>query len=80
MAAALIDPHRLQGALAKARQALLDVRNQAGHWEGELSSSALSTATAVCALTIVEKFRVRSSEFGVSSEGGAHSAITRGLA
>lgn len=32
------------------RQALLDGRNAAGHWEGRLSSSALSTATAVIAL------------------------------
>ncbi len=32
------------------RLALLDRRNAAGHWEGHLSSSALSTATAVVAL------------------------------
>jgi len=30
--------------------ALLGQRNHSGHWEGELSTSALSTATAVCAL------------------------------
>ena len=35
------------------RDQLLAERTRAGHWEGELSSSALSTATAVCALTIV---------------------------
>ena len=35
------------------RERLLAERTPAGHWEGELSSSALSTATAVCALTIV---------------------------
>lgn len=33
-----------------ARQALLGKRHPAGHWEGHLSSSALSTATAVIAL------------------------------
>ncbi|MFN9463873.1 MAG: prenyltransferase/squalene oxidase repeat-containing protein, partial [Planctomycetota bacterium] len=33
-----------------ARKTLLAQRNAQGHWEGELSSSALSTATAVCAL------------------------------
>ena len=38
--------------LAAARRALLAARNPAGHWEGELSSSALSTATAVCALSL----------------------------
>ena len=36
--------------LANARRRLLDARNPAGHWEGELSASALSTATAVFAL------------------------------
>ena len=35
------------------RDRLLAQRTSAGHWEGELSSSALSTATAVCALSIV---------------------------
>lgn len=36
--------------LANARRSLLEARNAHGYWEGELSSSALSTATAVCAL------------------------------
>ncbi|HWE01494.1 MAG TPA: prenyltransferase/squalene oxidase repeat-containing protein [Tepidisphaeraceae bacterium] len=35
--------------------ALLNDRNAAGHWEGELSSSALSTATAVFALSAYEQ-------------------------
>ena len=35
------------------RERLLGERTAAGHWEGELSSSALSTATAVCALSLV---------------------------
>jgi squalene-hopene/tetraprenyl-beta-curcumene cyclase len=43
--------------LANARQKLLGARNAAGHWEGELSSSALSTATAVCALELVRRNR-----------------------
>lgn len=34
------------------RERLLDARTPAGHWEGELSSSPLSTATAVTALTL----------------------------
>ena len=33
--------------------ALLAARNAQGHWTGELSSSALATATAVCALAVV---------------------------
>ncbi len=36
--------------LSNARETLLAERNEQGHWEGQLSSSALSTATAVCAL------------------------------
>ncbi|MBI2928517.1 MAG: squalene--hopene cyclase, partial [Verrucomicrobia bacterium] len=48
-------PDRLRAALAQARQALLAERNSAGHWVGELSSSALSTATAVCALSVVDR-------------------------
>ncbi len=35
------------------------MRNAAGHWEGQLSSSALSTATAVIALTLVDRQRPR---------------------
>jgi squalene-hopene/tetraprenyl-beta-curcumene cyclase len=46
---------RLSAALARARQELLAARTPDGPWAGELSSSALSTATAVCALSIVEK-------------------------
>lgn len=41
--------------LDQARKALLDARCPAGHWVGELSSSALSTATAVTALHIVRQ-------------------------
>ena len=45
------DPVAFDETLANARRALLDARNAAGHWKGELSSSALSTATAVFALS-----------------------------
>ena len=46
---------RLQAALGRATAALLAARTAAGPWEGSLSSSALSTATAVCALAVVER-------------------------
>ncbi|HTN76883.1 MAG TPA: prenyltransferase/squalene oxidase repeat-containing protein [Pirellulaceae bacterium] len=49
----MIDPDRLMAAYATARADLLDERVPAGHWIGELSTSALSTATAVSALAIV---------------------------
>lgn len=50
-----IDPERLKKARRKADKFLLAERNEAGHWEGELSNSALSTATAVTALAIWER-------------------------
>ncbi|MEJ6645073.1 MAG: prenyltransferase/squalene oxidase repeat-containing protein [Akkermansiaceae bacterium] len=40
--------------LENARAALLAERNQQGYWSGELSSSALSTATAMIALHFVD--------------------------
>ncbi len=43
---------RLLAARDQAVTALLAERGSHGHWVGELSSSALSTATAVCALSI----------------------------
>jgi squalene-hopene/tetraprenyl-beta-curcumene cyclase len=47
-------PPKLQSSLANARQHLLAERNPHGWWEGELSTSALSTATAVIALHTVD--------------------------
>jgi squalene-hopene/tetraprenyl-beta-curcumene cyclase len=44
-----------QETLARVRERLLAERGAHGHWEGELSSSALSTATAVLALTLVDR-------------------------
>ncbi len=44
-------------ALDNARAALLNERVPAGHWEGELSTSALSTATALVALGCVDPDR-----------------------
>lgn len=43
-------PHRFESLLENVRRSLLLQRNEQGYWEGELSSSALSTATAICAL------------------------------
>ena len=47
------DREQLRQTLDRATGRLLDSRVAAGHWEGELSSSALSTATAVLALGVV---------------------------
>jgi squalene-hopene/tetraprenyl-beta-curcumene cyclase len=47
--------HRLEQARDVAVASLLRERGPEGHWVGELSSSALSTATAVTALTLVSR-------------------------
>jgi squalene-hopene/tetraprenyl-beta-curcumene cyclase len=47
-----MNPERLVAALKKATGRLLDLRMPGGCWEGRLSSSALSTATAISALSI----------------------------
>ncbi|TDU81707.1 squalene-hopene/tetraprenyl-beta-curcumene cyclase [Prosthecobacter fusiformis] len=49
----------LDQALTNTRTHLLSLRNAAGHWEGELSSSALSTATAIVALNEVDAAEYR---------------------
>jgi squalene-hopene/tetraprenyl-beta-curcumene cyclase len=54
-----LDPDRLVAAYETARVDLLDERAAAGHWIGELSTSALSTATAVSALAIVRREAVK---------------------
>ena len=46
---------RVGRARATAVAALLAARDGAPHWTGELSASALSTATAVTALTLVAR-------------------------
>src|SRR5213078_3731549 len=50
---------RLRSAYLTARDALLAERVPAGHWVGELSTSALSTATAVMALHLTNPFEHR---------------------
>ena len=48
---------------------LLAARTANGHWAGELSSSALSTATAVIALTLVDRYQPRPA-LGARARGG----------
>ncbi len=55
----MIDTNRLRAAYITARDALLAERVPAGHWVGELSMSALSTATAVMALHLANPFEHR---------------------
>jgi squalene-hopene/tetraprenyl-beta-curcumene cyclase len=51
----MVSPARLEAAYQTALAALLAERTAQGHWVGELSTSALSTATAVMALHLVGK-------------------------
>jgi squalene-hopene/tetraprenyl-beta-curcumene cyclase len=48
------EPGRLERAYRHALELLLSHRTLEGHWVGELSTSALSTATAVSALALVQ--------------------------
>jgi squalene-hopene/tetraprenyl-beta-curcumene cyclase len=50
-----IDAKTLKTAYEKARDDLLSERTASGHWIGRLSSSALSTATAISALAIASR-------------------------
>src|SRR6266498_4968475 len=50
-----LDRARFRAALSRARQDLLAARGPEGHWVGQLSSSALATATAVTALAVVSR-------------------------
>jgi squalene-hopene/tetraprenyl-beta-curcumene cyclase len=51
----MIDTPRLDTAYDRVRRDLLAEQVTAGHWVGQLSSSALSTATAVSALALVQR-------------------------
>lgn len=51
----MISPTRLEAAYQTALAALLKERHPDGYWVGELSTSALSTATAIMALHLVQK-------------------------
>ncbi len=57
----------IEETIAALRDGLLSARGPQGHWEGRLSSSALSTATAVFALATVDR-------------DGHRSLVDRGLA
>ncbi len=51
----MVDPDRLSAAYETARCDLLAESAPSGHWIGQLSGSALATATAISALAIVER-------------------------
>jgi squalene-hopene/tetraprenyl-beta-curcumene cyclase len=59
-----LDSDRLLAAYEKARFHLLEEREPKGYWVGELSASALSTATAVSALALIERHGVMDAKSG----------------
>jgi hypothetical protein len=63
-----VDPDRLRRCYGVVKDLLLRERTPAGHWVGELSTSALSTATAVMALLQVVK---GDSDFRIQDSGNA---------
>lgn len=70
------DPGRLRAALTQATAALFAARGPGGHWIGELSSSALSTATAVTALALARRHGAKFPSSDFSSERSIHSGLT----
>lgn len=68
----MLTPERLEAAYAQARDELLAARTPEGHWIGQLSSSALSTATAISALAIVERELLRSGDSAGPASDGKH--------
>jgi len=54
-----LDRDQLEGTATALRERMLALRQPAGHWVGHLSSSALSTATAVFALAQVDRAQHR---------------------
>ncbi len=67
-----LSPQRIERSYERVRAALLSERNSAGHWTGELSTSPLSTATAVMALEMVRRSGIDYSEHDLDEliEGG----------
>src|SRR6478672_11096663 len=51
----MLNRERLEAAYQTALTALLAERTPEGHWVGQLSTSALSAATAISALALVRK-------------------------
>jgi len=76
-----LSPDRLEAAYQTALAALMKERTPDGHWVGELSTSALSTATAVMALHLVQNSLPSPSGRGAGGEGrDLRTLIDNGLA
>jgi len=65
-----LELNRLESAYQTALSTLLAERRPEGHWVGELSTSALSTAVAVSALGVVQKATAVHGSFDALIAGG----------
>lgn len=65
-----MDAAPLEQAYQTARAALVAERHPDGYWTGELSTSALSTATAVAALAMVQRHSAPADRFASLIAGG----------
>ncbi|MFP6650375.1 MAG: prenyltransferase/squalene oxidase repeat-containing protein [Pirellulaceae bacterium] len=74
----MVNLQRLESCYQQARDTLLEARHQAGHWEGELSASALSTATAISALSLVRSHAPLEDRRGVLDPERLDELIDRG--
>jgi squalene-hopene/tetraprenyl-beta-curcumene cyclase len=66
----MIAAERLRAACQKVRSELWAERTAAGHWVGQLSTSALSTATAVSALALMDRHGGGHAQHGELIAGG----------
>lgn len=69
-----VDSQRLAEAYRQVRDELLAARRPEGHWVGRLSTSALSTATAVSALALVARHTAKAVDPRIAG------LVARGLA
>ncbi|MCC9658058.1 prenyltransferase/squalene oxidase repeat-containing protein [Rhodopirellula halodulae] len=73
---ASVDQSELRRTLNRLREELLSQRTADGHWTGELSASALSTATAISAMSVA----VRAGELSIDEEETLRKQIQSGRA
>ena len=76
----MLDVLQLESHYQQARDALLESRNEQGHWEGELSASALSTATAISALSLVRTYAQGADRGDLPGQDILDDLIDRGVA
>ena len=76
----MLDVLQLESHYQQARDALLESRNEQGHWEGELSASALSTATAISALSLVRTYAQGADRGDLPGQEILDDLIDRGVA